>query len=114
MFTATTATVIVALAGINQTTNAAVRLANPTLAIQNNSLKNKVAVYPNPVTENLFFAGDYSNFEVVKVINMEGRVVSSQSIIDGKVDLNKLPAGNYILQLSGKNQKDQTIQIIKK
>ena len=114
LFTATTATVVVALAGINQTTTAAVRLANPTLATQNNSLKNKVTVYPNPVTENLFFAGEYSSFDLVKVVNMEGRVVTSQAIIDGKVNLNKLPAGNYILQLSGKNQKDQTIQIIKK
>ena len=45
---------------------------------------------------------------------MEGRVVLTQAINDGKVNLNLLPSGNYILQVSGKNQKDQSIQIIKK
>ena len=114
LFTSTAATIAVPLLSFSQTSSAAIAQTNPVLATQNNSTQNKVTAYPNPVAETLFFAGDFSNYELVKVLNMEGRVVLTQAITDGKVNLNSLHTGNYILQLSGKNQKDQSIQIIKK
>lgn len=114
LFTSTTATVVVALAGINQTTNSAMGQANPTLVTQNNFLKNKVQVYPNPAAENIFFTGDFTNFDTVKVISIDGKIITTQSVNAGKIDMSKLPAGNYFLQLLGKNEKDQTIQVIKK
>ena len=114
LFTSTAATIAVPLLSFSQTSSAAIAQTNPVLATQNNSTQNKVTAYPNPVAETLFFAGDFSNYELVKVLNMEGRVVLTQDITDGKVNLNLLPSGNYILQLSGKYQKNQSVQIIKK
>ena len=114
LFTATTATVVVPLASINQTTNAAFGQANPTLASHNNTVGNSVKIYPNPATENLFLAGDLSNFETVKIFSVDGRLIKTQTIHSDKIDVSKLQSGTYILQLSGSNKKAQTINFIKK
>ena len=114
LFTATTATVVVPIASINQTTNAAVGQANPSLATQNNSLANKIQVYPNPATDNIFFAGNLSNYETVKIFNVDGRLIATQAINSDKINISKLQSGNYVLQLSGTNKKAQSITIIKK
>lgn len=114
LFTATTATVVVPFASINQTQSAAVGQANPTLATQSNSLQNKIQVYPNPATENIFLAGDLSDYETVKIFSVDGRLISTQTINSEQINVSKLQAGNYILQLSSSNKKTQTINIIKK
>lgn len=114
LFTTTTATISVPLLSINQTTNAAVGQNITALATQNKPLNSKITAYPNPVNENLFFAGDLSGYNVVKVLSMDGKLLQTEPVNEGKIDLSKLSAGNYILQLSGKNLKGQTIQIIKK
>ena len=114
LFTATTATISVPLLSINQTSNVAVGQASPTLATNAATVKNKVLVFPNPVIDELFFAGNFSNFDTLKVRSIDGKLLMTQPINLGKTNLSALPAGTYILQLSGKNEKDQTIQIIKK
>ena len=100
--------------GLSQILNTAVGQANPVLASQNTAVKNKLQVYPNPVNDYLFVAGDLSRYSDVQVISMDGKLVKSASVIDGKINVSKLQAGNYILQLSGSNKKTQCINIIKK
>lgn len=113
LFTTTTATIVVPILSINQTTSVAVRQVNPTLATVNSD-KNNFKIYPNPVTDNLFFAGDLGSYTEVKVYSVDGKLVKTGSISDNKLDLSKLSAGNYILELSSKTQNSKTIHIIKK
>lgn len=114
VFTTTTATLVVPIAGINQITNNAVGQPMTTLATQNNSEKNKIQIYPNPTTENLFFAGDLSNYETAKIFSVDGRLIGTQSINSDQLNVYKLQSGTYILQLSGSNKKAQSINFIKK
>lgn len=112
LFTTTTATIVVPLLSINQTTNAAVRQLNPTLNSVN-ATKNDIKVYPNPVKDNLFFAGDLGNYSAVKIYSLEGKLVKSESVINQKLDLSKLSAGNYVLKLLSKSEKSKIIHLIK-
>lgn len=113
VFTSTSALILVPLASINQSINTSIGLSTIVLGTNNNSIKNKIEVYPNPVNENLFLAGDLQGFDEVKIYNMEGRLVKTQNAVDAKMNLQDLPAGNYILQLSGKNKNAQSIRIMK-
>ena len=78
-----------------------------------NSVKNKLQVYPNPVKDNLFFAGDLSGFTQVQIYSLDGKLVETQTIASEKINVNKLSPGAFILKLSGKDKKAQSIQIIK-
>lgn len=113
LFTTTSATIMVPILGINQTTNAAVRQVTPTLATGNTS-KNDIKVYPNPVKDQLFFAGDLGNYSDVKIYSLDGKLVKSGAISGNKLDVSNLSTGNYILELSSKSEKSKTIHIIKK
>ncbi|WP_326985808.1 T9SS type A sorting domain-containing protein [Chryseobacterium sp. MP_3.2] len=112
LFTTTTATIVVPLLSINQTTNAAVRQVNPNLATVKSN-KNDVKVYPNPVKNNLFFAGALGNYSAVKIYSLEGKLVKSETISNQNLDLSKLPSGNYIVELSSTTEKSKIIHIIK-
>lgn len=112
LFTTTTATTVVPLLSINQTTNAAVRQVNPNLATVK-AYKNDIKVYPNPVKDNLFFAGDLGNYSEVKIYSLDGKLVKSTRIIDKKLDLSQLSAGNYLLELSSKTEKSKSVHILK-
>lgn len=112
LFTTTTATIAVPILSINQTTNAAVRQVTPILATGNTN-KNDIKFYPNPVADNLFFAGDLKNYSEVKVYSLDGKLVKSGSVSDQKLDLSKLSSGNYILELRSTTEKSKTIHIIK-
>lgn len=114
IFTSTTSTISVPLLGINQTTSVAVAQNITTLGTNQNAAKKSIRVYPNPVSENLFFDGDLTGYEFVKVYTPDGKLVSSMMLDSGTVNMNHLPAGNYILNLSGTQQKTQNIQFIKK
>ncbi|UJF30017.1 T9SS type A sorting domain-containing protein [Kaistella sp. 97-N-M2] len=66
------------------------------------------------MSENLFFTGDLTGYEFVKVYTLDGKLVCSTLLDSGKVNMNHLPAGNYILNLSGTQQQAQNIPFIKK
>lgn len=113
IFTATTATISVPLLSINQTTNAAVRQENPVLASSQSNL-NKIQVYPNPVKDYLFLAGDLKNYSGSKIYSLEGKLLMTSFLKDQKIDLTNLPTGNYILELNSSIEKPKTFNIIKK
>ena len=112
LFTTTTATIAVPILSINQTTNAAVRQTNPVLAAIN-STQNKIQVYPNPVKDHLFIAGDLTSYSGVKIFSIEGKLIKTSSLSAGKMDLSNLPAGHYILELTSPTEKSKTVHIIK-
>ncbi len=68
------------------------------LGIQENDYINDISVYPNPVKDILNFKTE-QNILKVEVYDIAGRILSSNSISENKIDLSELKTGNYILKL---------------
>jgi hypothetical protein len=69
-----------------------------TLGIQENGFINNISIYPNPLKNILNFKTE-NNILKVEVYDIAGRILSSNSISENKIDLSELKAGNYILKL---------------
>jgi len=85
------------------------QLGSTSVKIGANSL-----IYPNPVKDMLFVKSE-KEFTSYSIYNMAGQMVFSQKIA-GKptVNVEKLPAGNYLLKLTDKNGNVENTQFIKK
>lgn len=68
------------------------------LGIQENDFINNISVYPNPVKDILNFKTEH-NISKVEVYDISGRILSSNSVLENKIDLSNLKTGNYILKL---------------
>jgi len=69
-----------------------------TLGLQENDFINNISVYPNPVKDILNFKTEH-NISKVEVYDIAGRILSSNSVSENKIDLSNLKTGNYILKL---------------
>jgi hypothetical protein len=69
-----------------------------TLGLQENEFINDIAAYPNPVKDFLNFKTEHS-ISKVEVYDITGRILSSNSVSENKIDLSELKTGNYILKL---------------
>jgi len=69
-----------------------------TLGLQENEIINNISVYPNPVKNILNFKTE-DNISKVEVYDIAGRILSSNSVSENKIDLSNLKTGNYILKL---------------
>lgn len=69
-----------------------------TLGLQENDFINNISIYPNPVKDILNFKTE-RNISKVEVYDIAGRILSSNSIRENKIDLSELKTGNYILKL---------------
>jgi hypothetical protein len=69
-----------------------------TLGLQENDFINNISVYPNPVKNILNFKTEH-NISKVEVYDITGRILSSNSVSENKIDLSNLKTGNYILKL---------------
>lgn len=74
-----------------------------TLGLQENYFVNNISVYPNPVKDILNFKTEY-NISKVEVYDIAGRILSSNSVSENKIDLSNLKTGNYILKLFAENE----------
>jgi len=70
-----------------------------TLATKETAKENSVSVYPNPVSDVLIVLLKGNKEEKAKIYNMEGRKVMETTIGNNsnRIDVSKLPSGNYIL-----------------
>lgn len=68
------------------------------LSIDENNFNNDISVYPNPVKNMLQFKTEAAILKV-EVYDITGRIISSKSINENKIDLSELKTGNYILKL---------------
>lgn len=75
--------------------------------------KNSIGIYPNPVTDILYFKGT-EKIEKAEIYNMVGQKVKSFDIVEGQIDVSSLSKGDYILQYSMKGGKQETYKFIKK
>jgi hypothetical protein len=73
------------------------------LGIIDNETQTKLILYPNPVKDMLFFE---TAAQVIKieVFDVSGRILSSQGVINNKVNLNGLKTGTYILKIATENE----------
>lgn len=74
----------------------------PTGSIANNTITS-LSVYPNPATEFVTFSVELNNASVatVKVMDLAGRVITTQTLENNKVDVNvaHLAAGTYMYEV---------------
>ncbi|MEO0038370.1 MAG: hypothetical protein RIQ59_1581 [Bacteroidota bacterium] len=68
------------------------------LGIKENDFINNISVYPNPVKDILNFKTEH-NISKVEVYDIAGRILSSNSISENKINLSELKTGNYILKI---------------
>ncbi len=71
---------------------------NCTLGLQENELLNTISIYPNPVKDILHFQTK-ENVLKIEIYDVAGRILSSKSIIENKVNLSELSTGNYFLKV---------------
>ena len=80
---------------------------NPNTVLENQKLE--IKLYPNPATSklNIQVPNPQSEKLQLKVFNLNGQVLINQqiqNIADYSLDISKLPQGNYLLKLLGKNE----------
>jgi ribosomal protein L27 len=86
------------------------------VAITESGFANGFSIYPNPTSGNLSLDFDSNQADLrLTLISMSGQVISNQtyqnqSLVQFAVDA---PAGVYILKVSGSNQQEAIIRIIK-
>lgn len=76
-------------------------------------IDDKIIVYPNPSLNTIYF-NDEINFDIVRLMNLEGKIINEYSSNENRISLNKLPSGIYILSFMRENRIIGTEKIIKK
>ncbi|KAB1228863.1 T9SS type A sorting domain-containing protein [Chryseobacterium viscerum] len=66
--------------------------------------KNSIVIYPNPVTNMLYFKGT-GKIEKAEIYNLVGQRVKTFNTVEGQIDVSSLSKGDYILQYSVKGEK---------
>lgn len=79
-------------------TNSYTTTIQNTLGLQENEVLNTISIYPNPVKDMLYFQTK-ENVLKIEIYDVSGRIISSKSILENKVNLSELKAGNYFLKL---------------
>lgn len=69
----------------------------------------QIKIYPNPVKELLNIETLSNDFGITKLINQNGQIVGEWEKLPKSIDISRLAAGNYFLQINA-----QTIKITKK
>jgi beta-glucanase (GH16 family) len=79
----------------------------------------KASLYPNPVVNGRVQVLSTEAVKVIRIVDMNGRSWSTQLSQEGKissiygVDVSRLPAGIYFLQLTNKAQQTQLLKFVK-
>lgn len=81
----------------------------------NNSDKNKISYYPNPVTDVLNITSE-KNISSASVYSLEGKLVKTQNYLnrDIKLDLSKLKSGIYMVIVKMNDGSLKNLKVIKK
>ncbi len=85
------------------------------------NLKNKITIYPNPTSENLFFNMSEVNFDYSKIqvtiTDMLGKIITTKIILKNDIDkglsITDLPNGVYSISISNNINFKQTLKFIK-
>ena len=77
------------------------------------SINIDIGIYPNPVTDILYFNG-VEKIDKAEIYNMVGQKVKSFNSVDHQIDVSSLLSGDYLLQYSVKGGKQQNYKFIKR
>ncbi|WP_072399844.1 leucine-rich repeat domain-containing protein [Flaviramulus basaltis] len=87
---------------------------NGTLSNESFVNKNKIKLYPNPVSNNLTIENPFADNRQLKVINQLGQIVLKQNTSSISLDVSALSKGLYFLKVTLDNGNSQTIKFLKK
>ncbi|REC60891.1 cadherin [Chryseobacterium pennae] len=90
------------------------KITTGTLATQENNSLDKISIYPNPATEEIFVHGIREKNLTLEIINTEGRkVLESKQVINGKsISISRIPAGVYFINLKLGDMKSYSQKLI--
>lgn len=74
-------------------------------------LQNQIKIYPNPASRELWLASD--NVQHLEVFNVIGQR-QDVNLSNGKIDIEKLPIGYYVLRLYDQDRKLQSVNRFQK
>jgi|GEM_PF-2211091 len=105
---------IMVTAYVDADTFKSAKIAVVGLSIANNSLNNKVKIYPNPATENIHIA-DAPLGTKINLYSIDGRMLQQQISSNNieQMNLSNLTNGTYILQLIDAKGQKASSKIIK-
>lgn len=75
------------------------KIYNSQLSTNENTEKEKLIIYPNPVHDFINF--NNNNIKEFEIYNYNGELVLKGNISEKKIDVSKLKKGNYLLNLKG-------------
>ena len=72
------------------------------LGLSENELSKNITIYPNPVKNTLTFDTKETILKV-EIYDISGRILSSNSVTENKIDVSQLKTGSYILKVITEN-----------
>ena len=80
---------------------------NTILSVNENSLNDKINIYPNPVNEVLHFKNNTSKKVFVKIYSLLGNLIFESVLIDktDSIDISNLKSGTYFVDFSTDNSR---------
>jgi pectate lyase len=69
-----------------------------TLRLADNVQSAKLILYPNPVTNQLYFSSSDQKIENVTIYNLTGALVKTISNVSDSIDISNLTAGSYLVK----------------
>lgn len=90
------------------------KITTGTLATQENNGLEKISIYPNPASKEIFIDGIRDKKVTLELINAEGqKILESEQVINGKgIDVSGIPAGVYFINLKSGNMKSYSQKLI--
>jgi uncharacterized Ntn-hydrolase superfamily protein len=91
---------------------------NTFLSVQENSLKDKISIYPNPATDNITLSMDGSiALTTIQIFDVQGKLVYANNELESTslqetIQLTSFPSGVYFMKISSK-QGDTTLRFVK-
>ena len=88
------------------------KVTTGTLGTQDNKSLEKIRVYPNPASKEIFIEGVEDKKASVEIINTEGRKVLETNAANKSIDISKIPAGVYFINLKSGDLKSYSQKLI--
>jgi len=78
-------------------------------------INNKIKIYPNPASSELFFEFSENQIEKIEVLNIQGQVLLSQQMFGSNtLHIGHLPSGNYLVRMFGTAGKSLSLNLLTK
>jgi Leucine-rich repeat (LRR) protein/NCAIR mutase (PurE)-related protein len=79
----------------------------------NEAEESKLIIFPNPVADRLYIKGEETENSYVSIFNFIGTKVWSGVVKQQSINIPDLPAGNYLLKITGRDKRDRVTRFVK-